>query len=358
MEPPEHTRLRNLVNRAFVSRQVEKLGPRIAALADARIDAIAAYGAADLIEAFATPIPVAVIADLLGVPRALGPQLLDWSHRMVAMYQFGVTRAVEESAAAAAAEFADFMRGYARARRVDLGDDLISQLLIAESEEGRLSEDELVAACILLLNAGHEATVHAIGNAVKTILERGLDPRTIFADGKATAAAVEELLRLDAPLHLFTRYALEDVEVSGVRLRKGEKVGFLLGAANRDPARFPDPDAFDPARDPNPHVAFGAGIRLLRRRAAGPARNGDGAADPVRAPAGLAVRRTPALPRRLPLPRSRGAERRLGRDRDEFRSRRLTSRSANSRRPSPGGRGASPSSSAGSLPGFPAPGRR
>ncbi len=262
MEPPEHTRLRTLVNRAFVSRQVEKLAPRIAALADARIDAIAACGAADLIEAFATPIPVAVIADLLGVPRALGPQLLDWSHRMVAMYQFGVTRAVEESAAAAAAEFADFMRGYARARRVDLGDDLISQLLIAESEEGRLSEDELVAACILLLNAGHEATVHAIGNAVKTILERGLDPRTIFADGKATAAAVEELLRLDAPLHLFTRYALEDVEVSGVRLRKGEKVGLLLGAANRDPERFPDPDVFDPARDPNPHVAFGAGIHF------------------------------------------------------------------------------------------------
>ena len=358
MEPPEHTRLRNLVNRAFVSRQVEKLGPRIAALADARIDAIAACGAADLIEAFATPIPVAVIADLLGVPRALGPQLLDWSHRMVAMYQFGVTRAVEESAAAAAAEFADFMRGYARARRVDLGDDLISQLLIAESEEGRLSEDELVAACILLLNAGHEATVHAIGNAVKTILERGLDPRTIFADGKATAAAVEELLRLDAPLHLFTRYALEDVEVSGVRLRKGEKIGLLLGAANRDPERFPDPDVFDPARDPNPHVAFGAGIHFCV--GAPLARLEMATALPIlfeRLP-GLRLGEPPRMPRRLPLPRSRGAERRVGRDRDEFSSRRLTSRPANSRRPSPGGRGASPSSSAGSLPSFPASGRR
>jgi len=260
MEPPEHTRLRNLVNRAFVSRQVEKLAPRIAALAHQRIDAFARDGEADLIEAFATPIPVAVIMDLLGAPREIGPQLLDWSHRMMAMYQFGVTRAVEDIAANAAREFADFMRGYARARRADLRDDLISQLLAAESEEGKLSEDELVTTCILLLNAGHEATVHAIGNAAKTILERRLDPQDIFADAKTTEAAVEELLRLDAPLHLFTRYALDDVEFSGLRLRKGQKIGLLLGAA--DVARFADPDAFQPGRDPNPHVAFGAGIHF------------------------------------------------------------------------------------------------
>src|SRR5271166_55683 len=262
MEPPQHTRLRNLVNRAFVSRQVEKLAPRIAALAHERIDAFERDGSADLIEAFATPIPVAVIMDLLGAPREIGPQLLDWSHRMMAMYQFGVTRAVEDIAANAAREFADFMRGYARARRADLRDDLISQLLAAESEEGKLSEDELVTTCILLLNAGHEATVHAIGNAAKTILERRLDPQDIFADAKTTEAAVEELLRLDAPLHLFTRYALDDVEFSGLRLRKGQKIGLLLGAANRDVARFADPDAFQPGRDPNPHVAFGAGIHF------------------------------------------------------------------------------------------------
>ena len=262
MEPPEHTRLRNLVNRAFVSRQVERLAPRIAALADERIDGFVCDGRAELIGAFATPIPVAVITGLLGVPREMGPKLLEWSHRMVAMYRFGVTRAVEDGAAAAATDFADFMRGYARARRADLKDDLISQLLIAESEEGRLSEDELVTTCILLLNAGHEATVHAIGNAIRTILERALDPRELFADPQTTAATVEELLRLDPPLHLFTRYALEDVEVAGVRFRKGDRIGLVLGAANRDPERFPDPDAFDPTRDPNPHVAFGAGIHF------------------------------------------------------------------------------------------------
>ncbi len=262
MEPPEHTRLRSLVNRAFVSREVEKLQPAIAALANARIDAFASRGATELIEAFATPIPLAVIADLIGVPRAVAPKLLDWSHRMVAMYQFGVTRAVEDSAAAAARDFAGFVRTHAKARRDEPRDDLVSRLVAAESEEGRLSEDELVTTVILLLNAGHEATVHAIGNSVRSILERRLDPGVLFADPKATAASVEELLRLDPPLHLFTRYALEDVEVAGVRLRRGEKIGLLLGAANRDSARFPDPDAFDAGRDPNPHVAFGAGIHF------------------------------------------------------------------------------------------------
>jgi cytochrome P450 len=262
LEPPEHTRLRGLVNRAFVSRRIETLAPRIAALAHERIDAFASQGSADLIADFATPIPIAVIADLIGVPREMGPRMLEWSHRMVAMYQFGVTRIVEESAAEAAGEFADFMRAHARARRSDLRDDLISQLLRVESDGGRLSEDELVTTCILLLNAGHEATVHAIGNGVKAALEHGVDAERAFSNEASRAATVEEMLRFDAPLHLFARYALEDVEFAGVHLKKGEKIGLLLGAANRDPDRFPRPDAFDARRDPNPHLAFGAGIHF------------------------------------------------------------------------------------------------
>jgi cytochrome P450 len=262
LEPPEHTRLRNLVNRAFVSRRIEKLGPRIAALAHERIDAFAPEGSADLIAEFAAPIPVAVIADLLGVPRDMGPTLVEWSHRMVAMYQFGVNREVEERAAEAARAFADFVRAFARARRGDPGDDLISQLLVAGSDGGRLSEDELVATVILLLNAGHEATVQAIGNGVKAMLEQGVDARLAFADESATAATVEEALRFDSPLHLFTRHALEDAEFAGLRFKKGERLGLLLGAANRDPARFPDPDVFDSGRSPNPHVSFGAGIHF------------------------------------------------------------------------------------------------
>ncbi|HEY1782179.1 MAG TPA: cytochrome P450 [Roseiarcus sp.] len=262
LEPPRHTRLRNLVNRAFVSRRIERLKPQIESLADARIDTFAPNRSADLVAEFAEPIPVAVIADLLGVPREMGPQLVEWSHAMVAIYQFGVTRAVEERAADAARAFADYVRGFARARRKDLGDDLVSQLLVAESDGGKLSEDELVATVILLLNAGHEATVQAIGNGVKIMLERQVDASQAFASESATASTVEELLRLDPPLHLFARYALEEVEFTGVRLHRGEKIGLLLGAANRDAERFPEPDAFQPGRTPNPHVSFGAGVHF------------------------------------------------------------------------------------------------
>ena len=262
LEPPRHTRLRNLVNRAFVSRRIEKLKPQIESLANARIDAFALNRSADLVAEFAEPIPVAVIADLLGVPREMGAELVGWSHAMVAIYQFGVTRAVEERAADAARAFADYVRSFARARRKDLGDDLVSQLLIAEGDGGKLSEDELVATVILLLNAGHEATVQAIGNGVRIMLEQQVDASQAFASESATQATVEELLRLDPPLHLFARYALEELEFAGVRLRRGEKIGLLLGAANRDPERFPEPDAFQPGRTPNPHVSFGAGVHF------------------------------------------------------------------------------------------------
>jgi len=262
LEPPEHTRLRNLVNRAFVSRRIERLGPEIERLAHERIDAFTARRSADLVADFASLIPVAVIADLIGVPRDMGLKLVDWSHRMVAMYQFGADRAAEDRAADAARAFAHYVRRFARLRRGNLGDDLVSQLLMAESDGGRLSEDELVATVILLLNAGHEATVQAIGNGVKIMLEQGIDAAHAFGSESATRASVEELLRLDPPLHLFARYAREEVEFAGVRLRKGEKIGLLLGAANRDPERFPAPYAFDPSRAPNPHVSFGAGIHF------------------------------------------------------------------------------------------------
>jgi cytochrome P450 len=262
LEPPEHTRLRTLVNRAFVSRQVERLAPRIADLANERIDGFEGRGQIDLIEHFAAPIPVIVIAELLGAPTQMWRQLLDWSHRMVAMYQFGRTQGVEESAAAAAAEFAAFLRRHIAERRGARSDDLISQLIAAESEDGRLSEDEMVATCILLLNAGHEATVHGLGNGVKAILETPIDPGQAFATPAATQCIVDELLRFDAPLHLFTRYALEDVKYCGVALKQGDPIGLLLGAANRDPDRFPDPDRIDATRSPNPHVSFGGGIHF------------------------------------------------------------------------------------------------
>src|SRR5206468_921235 len=163
-EPPVHTRLRTLVNRAFVSRQIERLRPRVVALAHELIDRMGVRSAepVDILATLCTPIPVTIIAELLGVPVEAAPSLLDWSHRMVAMYTPGRNRAVEDAAVAATHEFVAFLRGYVAERRRAPGDDLISRLIEAETAGDRLSEDELISGCIQLLNAGHEATVHSI----------------------------------------------------------------------------------------------------------------------------------------------------------------------------------------------------
>lgn len=255
LEPPVHTRLRSLINRSFLSRQVERLRPAITSLANGLIDRFEAKGEAELLTEYATPIPVIVICDLLGVPADMAQQLLAWSHDMVAMYQARRDREIEDKAVKATLEFSAFMRDYVTRRRKAPKDDLLSELIRAEEQGAKLSEDELVTTAILLLNAGHEATVHAIGNAIKCLLEQGVGEG--IGEGH-----VEETLRYDAPLHLFTRYALEDLEYAGIRLKKGESVGLMLGAANRDPARFPEPDRFIPERNPNPQVSFGAGIHF------------------------------------------------------------------------------------------------
>jgi cytochrome P450 len=262
LEPPDHTRLRGLVNRAFVSRHVERLRPRIAALAHELIDGFAGEGAADLLERFATPIPVIIIAELLGVSPARAPDLLRWSHAMVAMYQFRRSRAIEDEAVLATQAFVAFLRDQVAERRLSQTDDLISTLIAAREADDRLSGDELISTAILILNAGHEATVHAIGNGVRALLEHGIDVRGAMAGDDGGAGLVEEVLRFDAPLHMFTRYALEDCEAFGVTLRQGEQIGLLLGAANRDPARFDAPHRFDPMRPANAHASFGSGIHF------------------------------------------------------------------------------------------------
>ena len=261
-EPPVHTRLRALVNRAFVSRTVERLRPRVAALAHELIDRFPVDAPFDLLPAFAEPIPVTVIAEMLGVPATDAPQLLDWSHRMVAMYQFGRARTVEDKAEAATNAFSAYIRAVVARRRDQPGDDILSLLVAAEAEGERLSEDELVTNAILLLNAGHEATVHGIGNAVATLLGGGHDPGAAFATPDITAATVEELLRLAPPLHMFTRYALAPLELEGVALQTGDTVGLLIGAANHDPAAYAEAGRFEPRRSGPPHLGFGAGIHF------------------------------------------------------------------------------------------------
>ena len=237
LEPPVHTRLRTLVNRAFVSRQVERLRPRVETLVNTLVDGFG--DEVDLLPAFAAPLPITIIAEMLGVPVEMGPQLLDWSHRMVAMYMHGRTRETEEAADRAAAEFAEFLRAYVGERRRNPGDDLLSLLIAAQEDGQKLSEDELISSTILLLNAGHEATVHQAGNAVRAILAQGGDARRFFATPEATAATVEECLRFDAPLHMFTRYAYGDIELQeGLTLKAGQLSNCVYRLLCSEPLMF------------------------------------------------------------------------------------------------------------------------
>ena len=255
LEPPRHTRLRNLVLRAFTSRRIAALAPEISALADDLIRALPANDF-DLIGGFAQSLPVIIIARLLGVPESMAPDLLRWSNAMVGMYQAGRTRAMEDRAITATTEFVEFIRAYIDERRETPADDLITHLIAAEEDGQHLSTDEMVTTCILLLNAGHEATVHSIGNAVKTLLEHDAWGLPV------SDALVEETLRFDPALHLFTRWAYEDIEVMGRIIPKGSQVACLLGAANRCPQMWDDAARFDPTRPVKPHLSFGAGLHF------------------------------------------------------------------------------------------------
>lgn len=263
LEPPAHTRLRNLVNRAFVSRNVEQLRPRIERLVNEIIDGIEAEGGTELIQSFAAPIPAIIIAEMIGLPAEMASQLVSWSNRMVQMYMYGVTHDTELDANLASEGFMAYLRGVIAERRRMPREDLLTHMLTSEVDGQKLSENEVISTAILLLNAGHEATVHTTGNAVKTILESGLDREALFATDKQTEATVEECLRFDAPLHMFTRYALSDVSLdNGLSFKKGETIGLMLGAANRDPTRFVDADRFEPFRTDGQNVSFGAGIHF------------------------------------------------------------------------------------------------
>lgn len=255
-EPPRHTRLRALVMRAFTSRGIAALGPSVLELCNTLVDRFPS-DPFDLLDAYCTQIPMITICRLLGVPEQQSPDLLRWSHAMVAMYQASRTRQTEDEAATAAQEFTTFLSDYIEKRRSDPQDDLITRLIEAEEEGEKLSRDELVATCILLLNAGHEATVHSLGNGVKTLLQLGLDPRNCDID-----ELVEEILRYDPPLHMFTRYAYEDVEIYGHRFKRGDEVALLLGAANRDPSVWNEPDVFDPTRPVVTNTSFGGGLHF------------------------------------------------------------------------------------------------
>ncbi|OYX41747.1 MAG: cytochrome [Rhodobacterales bacterium 32-67-9] len=259
LEPPRHTRLRSLVLRAFTSRRIAALQPDIAFLSHQLIDALPA-GEVDLLRQFAQRLPVIVIARLLGVPEDRADDLLGWSNAMVGMYQARRSRATEDAAVAATEAFVAFLKAHIEERRSRPADDLITHLIAAGAEGEKLSSGEMIATCILLLNARHEATVQTLGNGIKALIENGYGADTLIPD--AVEATTEEILRFDPPLHLFTRHAYEDVEIAGHRFRRGDEVGCLLAAANRDPGMWDAPGRFRPNRPVKANLSFGAGLHF------------------------------------------------------------------------------------------------
>jgi cytochrome P450 len=260
LEPPDHTRIRRLVGKEFTPRRVEGMRPLARATALRLADECRERGTFDLLADFAQPYSVSVIAALLGAPVEDADLLLDWSHRIVKMYELDTTPEQARAAVAAAGEFGAWCTDLLAQRRGQPRDDLITGLCQAQTEDGMLSDAEIVATIVLLLNAGHEATVNTLGNGVTALLHHP-DQWVRLASGEVPArVAIEELMRFDPPLQLFERWVLEDgVTYAGRTLQRGDKVAMLFGSANRDPRHFSDPDSLDVARDDRTHVTFGAG---------------------------------------------------------------------------------------------------
>lgn len=262
VEPPVHTRLRRLVSKAFTPRMVEELRPRVRRVARDLVDGFVERGGGDLIAEVAEPLPVTVIAEMLGVPEADRHLLRPWSAGMCGMYELNPSPAAQHTAVRAASEFAAYLRELATLRRAHPGDDLISALAQVADGGDTLTEDELVGTCVLLLNAGHEATVNVTGNGWWSLFRNPGELARLRADPSLLSTAVEELMRFDTPLQMFERWVFEDVTIGGMDIPKGAEVALLFGSANRDPEVFPDPDRFDVARADNPHISFGAGIHF------------------------------------------------------------------------------------------------
>ncbi|WP_424212962.1 cytochrome P450 [Streptomyces sp. BI20] len=277
LEDPAHGRVRRLVARAFTPRTVERLVPTVERMARRSAAGFVAAGGGDLLTEIAEPLPVAVIAELLGIPEADRAALRPWSAAICGMYDLRPSPEAARRAVIASEEFSAYLRALITERRRAPGEDLISALIAVHDEGDRLSEQEMISTCVLLLNAGHEATVNTTANGWWALLrhpeklaELRSEAAAAASDGDGSRAriayreklstAVDELLRFDTPLQLFERWVLEDIEIDGVRIPRGSELALLFGSANRDEERFRDPDALDLGRRENPHVGFGAGI--------------------------------------------------------------------------------------------------
>ena len=266
-EPPKHTRLRSLLVKAFNKNKIESMRPDVERLTEQLLKNIEAKleatGEFDVIADFAEPLPVKVIAALLGFPDEDEHLLRPWSQAIVKMYEVNPSEQTQAEAQQSSQEFAEYVRGLMVERKRNPGTDLISDLAAVEEDGQKLNAQELIATCVLLLNAGHEASVNGFGNGFVALMERP-DQFSLLANKPFELAdtAVDEFIRFDAPLHLFERTATSDVEIGGVLVKEGQKIASLLGSANRDESVFENPTEMDITRDPNPQIGFGAGIHF------------------------------------------------------------------------------------------------
>jgi cytochrome P450 len=257
-DPPSHTRLRGLVNRAFTPAMVARLGPRIQEIVEELADDLAGLSSVDFMTALAQPLPVIVIAEILGVPSEDRPRFREWSRLTV-----GDGDTTPEESTAAGVAMAQYFDHLIRDKRRNPSDDLISALLHLEDAGDRLSHEELLGMCVLLLVAGHETTINLLGNGLYAILRHREQWDRLHDEPELVDTAVEEMLRYDAPVQEATfRFAGERLELAGVAIESGTMVNVMLGAANRDPDQFPEPDRFDVGRTPNRHLSFGRGIHV------------------------------------------------------------------------------------------------
>ncbi|WP_369224050.1 cytochrome P450 [Streptomyces sp. R39] len=260
LEPPDHTRIRRLVSKAFTPRTVERLGPYVARLAGELVDGLVEKGGGDLLTDVAEPLPVAVIAEMLGIPEADRAPLRPWSADICGMYELNPSEDTAAKAVRASVEFSDYLRELIAERREAPGDDLISGLIEAHDEGDRLTEQEMISTAVLLLNAGHEATVNATVNGWYALFRNPAQLAALRADHSLVPTAIEELMRYDTPLQLFERWVLDEIEIDGTTIPRGAEIAMLFGSANHDPEVFRRPEDLDLTRRDNPHISFSAGI--------------------------------------------------------------------------------------------------
>jgi cytochrome P450 len=262
LDPPDHTRLRALVNKAFTARVVEGMRPRVQVIVDRLVGEALDRGSMDVVVDLAYPLPLTVICEMLGVPVADHALFREWSADLVLTLDPMMSPEVLVRANRATAGFAEYFRGLLAERRANPGGDLLTALIAAEDEGRTLTEDEMLSMCILLLVAGHETTVNLISNGMLALLRNPDQLEWLRDHPSSIRSAVEELLRYDSPVQLTGRIPLEDVEIAGSSIEKGQEVVAIMGAANRDPAQFRDPDRLDLGRTDNRHLSFGAGIHF------------------------------------------------------------------------------------------------